>query len=195
MTTKPNLFKMKLLLGSQSPRRKELLAALGYQFEVVSIDCEEDYPLELPASRVAEYLSELKANAYRPLNDDEVLLTADTVVALEGEILGKPKDLNHAEDMLTKLSGANHQVYTGISLKTLNQTISLTDCADVEFDVLTKEEISYYLEHFNPLDKAGAYGVQDWIGMAKIKKIHGSYYTIMGLPTHKVYGLLQAYVF
>ena len=182
---------MKILLASQSPRRKELLVSLGFDFEVVKIDCEEILPENIEIENAAAYLSELKANAFRKLEQDEVLITADTVVAIDNQILGKPKDQADAQKMLRTLSGKTHQVYTGISIKTLNKTITETDVADVEFDEISEEEIDFYIKNYKPFDKAGSYGIQEWLGMAKIKKMRGSFYTIMGLPTHLVYKILK----
>ena len=182
---------MKILLASNSPRRKELLKELGFDFEVVSVDCDEVYPTDLAVEKIAAYLSELKSNAFRTLNFSEVLITADTIVALNQEILGKPNDEVHSKEMLRKLSGKTHQVYTGITLKTLTQTITKTDVANVEFDEISDEELDFYIQKYRPFDKAGSYGIQEWLGMAKIKNIEGSFYTIMGLPTHLVYSLLK----
>nr|WP_314494513.1 Maf family protein [uncultured Chryseobacterium sp.] len=182
---------MKILLASQSPRRKELLSSLGFDFEVVKIDCEEILPENIEIEKAAAYLSELKASAFRELLTDEVLLTADTVVAIENQILGKPKDENDAKKMLRTLSGKTHQVYTGITFKNLNKTITETDVADVEFDEISEEEIDFYVKNYKPFDKAGSYGIQEWLGMSKIKKMNGSFYTIMGLPTHLVYKILR----
>lgn len=182
---------MKILLASQSPRRKELLSSLGFDFEVVKIDCEEILPEHIKIGEAAAYLSELKANAFRILHKDEVLLTADTVVANENKFLGKPKDEIEAKEMLQSLSGKTHQVYTGITIKTLDKTITETDVADVEFEEISDEEINFYIKKYKPFDKAGSYGIQEWLGMAKIKKINGSFYTIMGLPTHLVYKILR----
>ncbi|MCT2563535.1 Maf family protein [Chryseobacterium herbae] len=182
---------MKLLLASQSPRRKELLSSLGFDFEVVKIDCEEILPESIEIGEAAAYLSELKAKAFRNLTDDEVLLTADTVVAAEGQILGKPKDENDARQMLRMLSGKTHQVYTGITIKSANKTCTETDVADVELDEMTDDEINYYIQNYKPFDKAGSYGIQEWLGMAKITRLNGSFYTIMGLPTHLVYKILN----
>lgn len=182
---------MKILLASQSPRRKELLTSLGFDFEVVKIDCEEILPENIEIENAAAYLSELKANAFRKLAQDEVLLTADTVVAIDNQILGKPRDETDAKNMLQKLSGKTHQVYTGISIKTLNKTITETDVADVELEELSEEEIDFYIKNYKPFDKAGSYGIQEWLGMAKIKNMNGSFYTIMGLPTHLVYKILK----
>lgn len=182
---------MKLLLASQSPRRKELLTNLGFTFDVVKIDCEEIIPQYIKVGEAAAYLSELKAEAFRALEKGEVLLTADTVVAIDNQLLGKPKDESDAREMLRSLSGKTHQVYTGITIKTAEKTITETDVADVEFDDLSENEIEYYIQHYQPFDKAGSYGIQEWLGMAKIKKLNGSFYTIMGLPTHLVYKILK----
>lgn len=182
---------MKLLLASQSPRRKELLSSLGFEFEVVKIDCEEIIPAHIAIENAAGYLSELKAEAFRSLEPDEVLLTADTVVAVDQEILGKPKDEADAQSMLRNLSGRTHQVYTGITIKTADKVFTETDVADVTFDEITDDEIQYYIQNYKPFDKAGSYGIQEWLGMAKIKSLTGSFYTIMGLPTHLVYKILN----
>jgi len=182
---------MKILLASQSPRRKELLSSLGFDFEVVKIDCEEILPKHIEIGEAAAYLSELKAEAFRKLENDEVLLTADTVVAIDNQILGKPRDKEDAKNMLQKLSGKTHQVYTGITIKTLDKTFTETDVANVEFDEISDEEIKYYVQQYKPFDKAGSYGIQEWLGMAKIRKMEGSFYTIMGLPTHLVYKILN----
>ncbi|MEJ8598017.1 Maf family protein [Riemerella anatipestifer] len=183
---------MKLYLASQSPRRKELLSQLGFDFEIVSINCDEIYPKDLEIDEVAGYLSELKANAFRPLSEGEVLLTADTIVTFDNKVLGKPKNETEAKKMLKNLSGNNHDVYTSVCIKTSSKTLTLTDKATVYFSHLTDEEISYYIENYKPYDKAGAYGIQEWLGMAKIEKLEGSFYTIMGLPTHLVYQQLSA---
>ena len=180
-----------IILGSQSPRRKELLKELGFDFEVVSVDCDELYPPELAVEKIAGYLSELKSNAFRTLKEGELLITADTIVALDQEILGKPNDEVHAKEMLQKLSGKTHQVYTGFTLKTLTKTITKTGVANVEFIDITNEELDFYIQKYKPFDKAGSYGIQEWLGMAKIKTITGSFYTIMGLPTHLVYTILK----
>ena len=182
---------MKILLASNSPRRKELLTSLGYDFEVVSIQCDEVFPEELESSKVAGYLSELKSKAFSELQKDEILITADTVVVLENEILGKPKSENEATEMLKKLSGKTHEVFTGITVKTLTSTITDTDVAKVTFEEISDEEIDFYIKNYRPFDKAGSYGIQEWLGMSKIKKMEGSYYTIMGLPTHLLYNILN----
>lgn len=183
--------KMKILLASKSPRRKELLESLGYTFDVISIDCDESFPSDLPVDEIAGYLSEKKSNAFRTLQNGEVLIAADTIVALENEILGKPKDADDAKEMLKKLSGKTHQVYTGITIKTSENQITETDVADVSFSELSDSEIEYYIKNFKPFDKAGSYGIQEWLGMSKITEIKGSFYTIMGLPTHLIYEILK----
>lgn len=183
--------KKKIYLGSQSPRRRELLSTLGYDFKVISIDCDEVYPNDIQAKDVAGYLSALKANTFREMKNDEILITADTVVAMDNEIFGKPKNEQEAREMLEKLSGKTHQVYTAISIKTNGQIITETDMAEVELLPLSAEEIEFYIKNFKPMDKAGAYGIQEWLGMAKIAKINGSFYTIMGLPTAKLYKTLN----
>lgn len=182
---------MKIRLASQSPRRKEILAALGYHFETVSIECEEIYPESLPAEEVAAYLSLLKSSAYGRLEEDEVLITADTIVTIDGEILGKPKDEEDAKSMLRKLSGQTHRVYTAVTIKTTEKTITETDVAEVDVEKLSSAEIENYVKSCKPLDKAGSYGIQEWFGMAKISALRGSFYTIMGLPSHLVYKILQ----
>jgi len=182
---------MKILLASQSPRRKELLSSLGFDFEVVKIDCEEIIPENISIGEAAAYLSQLKADAFANLKEGEVLLTADTVVAINDQILGKPRDKSDAKAMLQTLSGKTHQVYTGITIKTIDRTFTETDVADVEFDDISEDEIEYYIQNYRPFDKAGSYGIQEWLGMAKIRKMNGSFYTIMGLPTHLVYKILR----
>ena len=182
---------MKLYLGSQSPRRRELLGSLGFDFEVVDIKCDEIYPENLPASDVAAFLSELKGKAFRSLDKSEILLTADTVVVFENKILGKPKSSEEAKEMLKTLSGKTHHVYTAVSIKTHDKILTQTDVADVSFLDISEEEIDFYVDKFQPMDKAGGYGIQEWLGMAKIDKINGNFYTIMGLPTAVVYDMLK----
>lgn len=181
---------MKILLASQSPRRRELLEQLGFDFETVSVECDEVFPAATPPEKVAAYLAELKAGFYTQLRPNEVLLTADTVVVLNGEILGKPGDALHAREMLMKLSGKTHQVYTAVTLKTAQKCVTLSDVAHVTFAEISEKECAFYIEEFRPFDKAGAYGIQDWLGMAKVARIDGSFYTVMGLPTHLVYAHL-----
>lgn len=189
----PNQLNMKLLLASASPRRQELLASLNFPFEVVKIDCDESYPKDLAIKDIAAFVAKTKAEAYQSLKEDEILLTSDTIVALENDILLKPKNADEAFEMLKKLSGKTHQVYTSICLKTIDNLIIETDCADVTMQIISDDEINYYIENYKPFDKAGSYGIQEWLGMSKIASINGSYYSIMGLPTHLVYKHLSNY--
>lgn len=181
---------MNLLLASNSPRRKELLIQLGYQFEIVKIDVDESYPEDLKPNQIAEYVSEKKAKAL-DVKNDEVLLTSDTIVALDQKILLKPKDENEAFEMIKSLSGKVHQVYTAFTLKTVDSEISKTSKTDVEFSEISDEEIKFYIKTYKPFDKAGSYGIQEWLGMAKIKNISGSFYSVMGLPVDLVYEELR----
>ena len=190
---------MRIVLASNSPRRKELLAGLGIPYDVFVLQgIDESYPDTLPANEVAEYIARKKARAYvnvnpnlNPnLNDNSqlsIILTADTIVVCDGEILGKPHDADDACAMLRKLSGKTHQVYTGYCLQTADKTVSGTVCSDVTFKELSDEEITYYVEKYKPLDKAGAYGIQEWIGYIGITGIRGSYYNVMGLPVQRIY--------
>ena len=182
---------MKILLASQSSRRKELLSQMGFSFQTVTVNCDEVFPKEMAVEEIAGYLSNLKAESFRNLASDEVLITADTVVVFEDSVLGKPSNSNEAKEMLLKLSGKTHQVYTGITLKTSEKKITDTDVAYVTFSKISLEEANFYIEKYKPFDKAGSYGIQEWIGMTKICKIEGSFYTVMGLPTHLVYTLLK----
>ena len=185
---------MKILLGSQSPRRRELLAGLDVDFRVVAIDADEHYPEGLQGGEIPYFISRAKAEAYgEPLAEDEVLLTADTIVWVPGEggrggvMLGKPKDEEEARRMLRLLSGRMHAVYTGVTLRTREGMQTITDKTEVWFRALTEEEIAYYVEKYQPLDKAGAYGVQEWIGYVVVTKIVGSYFNVMGLPVERVW--------
>ena len=183
----------RLILASASPRRRELLAACDLNFTLAEkFECEERYPADLAADKVAEYLSQLKSNAYpHALASNDILLTADTVVIASGEILGKPKDSADAERMLKLLSGATHKVVTGVTLRTAKQTISFSAESSVTFRTLEAEEIAYYIEKYRPLDKAGAYGIQEWIGYIGIEGIEGSFYNVMGLPVQRLYQALK----
>lgn len=181
---------MRLLLASNSPRRKELLAQLGYSFEVVKIDVDESYPDDLKPAEIAAYVSEKKAKTF-DVNAGEILLTSDTIVALDQEILLKPKDQNEAFEMIRNLSGKVHQVYTAFTVKTAENQICKTSRTDVEFSEISDEEINFYIQNFKPFDKAGSYGIQEWLGMAKIKNISGSFYSVMGFPVNLVYEELR----
>ena len=181
---------MNLLLASNSPRRKELLTQLGYQFDIVKIDVDESYPSDLKPHEIAEYVSAKKAKAF-DLNENEILLTSDTIVALDQKILLKPKDENEAFEMIKSLSGKVHQVYTAFTLKTVDSEISKTSKTDVEFSEISDEEVKFYIKTYKPFDKAGSYGIQEWLGMTKIKNISGSFYSVMGLPVDLVYEELK----
>ncbi|WP_312767630.1 Maf family nucleotide pyrophosphatase [Epilithonimonas sp.] len=181
---------MKLLLASNSPRRKELLSQLGYEFEIVKIDVDESYPSELNPNQIAEYVSAKKAKAF-DVNRNEILLTSDTIVALDQNILLKPKDENEAFEMIKSFSGNIHQVYTAFTIKTSESEISKTSKTDVEFSEISDEEINFYIKNYKPFDKAGSYGIQEWLGMAKIKNIFGSFYAVMGFPVDLVYEELK----
>lgn len=206
---------MKLILASNSPRRKELLAGLGIPYDVFVLqDIDESYPDTLPANEVAEYIACKKAEAYKGFKFQDsgskcgqdnfqcsifnvqcsaVLLTADTVVVCDGEILGKPRDADDACAMLRKLSGKTHQVYTGYCLLKGDKTVSGTVCSDVTFKELSDEEITHYVSKYKPFDKAGAYGIQEWIGYIGITGIRGSYYNVMGLPVQRIYEELRKF--
>ena len=181
---------MNLLLASNSPRRKELLTQLGYQFDIVKIVVDESYPSDLKPHEIAEYVSAKKAKAFN-VNENEILLTSDTIVALDQKILLKPKDENEAFEMIKSLSGKVHQVYTAFTLKTVDSEISKTSKTDVEFSEISDEEIKFYIKTYKPFDKAGSYGIQEWLGMTKIKNIFGSFYSVMGLPVDLVYEELK----
>lgn len=181
---------MKLLLASNSPRRKELLSQLGYDFDIVKINVDESYPSDLKPDEIAEYVSEKKAKAF-DVNSDEILLTSDTIVALDHKILLKPNNETEAFEMLSNLSGKKHQVFTAFTIKTNDLKISKTSRTDVEFGEISDEEITFYIQNYKPFDKAGSYGIQEWLGMAKIKNISGSFYAVMGFPVDLVYEELK----
>ncbi|MBO7203017.1 MAG: septum formation protein Maf [Paludibacteraceae bacterium] len=184
-----------LILGSQSPRRQELLKGLDIPFEVKTIDgIEEVFPPHLKREEIPLYLSQLKANAYLDLIDkDTIVITADTIVWCEDQLLEKPKDKTQAKQMLRFLSGKTHSVYTGVTLLSKQKSKSFFAESKVTFSDLSDEEINYYVEKYNPIDKAGAYGVQEWIGYIAVKKIEGSYYNVMGLPIQLLYNELKTF--
>ena len=183
----------RIILSSHSPRRRELLAALDRPFTVeVGPDAPERYDDKLPHREIPEFLSRGKSLAFhRPLADDEVLLTADTLVMVGDRILGKPADRDEALAMLRSLSGRTHTVLTGVTLRTNREIRSFTDVTEVDVVPLTDEEIVYYTDRYRPYDKAGAYGVQEWFGHACISGVRGSYFNVMGLPVHRVYQALK----
>lgn len=184
-----NLKKFKIVLASNSPRRKELLSGLGVDYVVRTLpDVDESYPPSLGGEAIPAYIAREKATAYKPtLGLDELLITADTIVWLNGIVLGKPEGREGAIEMLRLLSGKSHQVFTGVCLTTCKWQKSFTAMTEVKFATLTEEEIVYYVDRFAPMDKAGAYGVQEWIGFIGVEAISGSYYNVMGLPIQKLY--------
>jgi septum formation protein len=187
-----NLSNLSIILASKSPRRQELLKGLDIKFEIRTKEIEESYPKELKAIDVPEFLAKKKANAFqKELKTNEVLITCDTIVILESEILEKPKDDQEAKQMIRKLAGKSHLVVTGVCISTLDQEIVFKDTAKVTFTTLTEEEINYYVDKYKPFDKAGSYGVQEWIGYIGIERMEGSYYTVMGLPVQKLYSALK----
>ena len=186
---------MKLILASNSPRRKELLAGLEYPFEVrVMSDIDERYPETLQGEEIPIYISAQKAKAYLPtLAADELLITADTVVMLEGRVLGKPHDREDAIRMLTDLSGRTHEVITGVTLATVESQKSFASVSRVTFASLHPDDIIHYVDHYRPFDKAGAYGIQEWIGFIGVTRIEGSYFNVMGLPVQRLYEELRRF--
>lgn len=188
-----NLEKYQVVLASNSPRRKELLSGLGIDYVVDTLpDVDESYPLDLQGEAIPAYISRKKADAYRDLlKPEKLLITADTIVWLNGEVLGKPADREDAMAMLRKLSGASHQVMTGVCLTTSEWQKEFTAVTDVTFATLTEEEIMFYVDRYAPMDKAGAYGVQEWIGFIGVQSISGSYFNVMGLPIQRLYQELK----
>lgn len=190
-----NLQPHKIILASNSPRRKELLAGLDVQFEVrVLKGIDESYPATLPTAEIAEYIAQKKAAAYREtIAADELVITADTIVVLGDEVLGKPKDAADARRMLRELSGQTHQVITGVVLTTKERQEHFSVVSNVTFKELTDDEIDYYVETYKPMDKAGAYGIQEWIGYVGVTRLEGSYFNVMGLPVQRIYEALRRF--
>lgn len=188
-----NLAKYHIILASNSPRRKELLAGLGVPYEVKTLSgIDESYPSHLKGEEISMYISSKKSQAYEALLDkDTLIITADTIVYQDGEVLGKPADAAEAKEMLRKLSGHTHEVITGVTLLTRSMRKSFAVTSQVTFDTLDEEEISYYVENFKPMDKAGAYGIQEWIGYIGVKSLNGSYFNVMGLPVQRLYQELK----
>lgn len=188
-----NIKKYKVVLASKSPRRKELLAMLDIPFEIrVKDGIDESYPADMPAIEVPEYLSRLKGKAYAAdIKDNEMVITADTIVILDGRIFGKPHDEKDAIDMLMHLQDRTHTVASGVCIATQEKIVSFTASTAVTFAPLSREEATWYVEKYHPLDKAGAYGIQEWIGCAAVAGIDGSFYNVMGLPVHQLYNVLK----
>ncbi len=189
-----NLEKYELILASKSPRRKQLLADLGLIFRVETMEVDESFPAELPAGEVAVFLAQKKAQAFLPvLQSGQLVITADTVVVCGDEILNKPVDTAQAQAMLRLLSDKKHQVITGVCLVSSEKTVSFSVRTDVWFKKLSDQEINFYIENYRPFDKAGAYGIQEWIGYIGISRIEGSYFNVMGLPVQKLYEQLSVF--
>lgn len=184
-----NLEKYKVILASGSPRRRELMVGLGVNYEVrILPDVDESYPDTLQGEEIPLYIAKEKADAYIPMmQPDELIITADTIVWLDGKVLGKPRDREDALQMLRTMSGRTHKVFTGVCITTTDWQRSFTAQTEVRFATLSEDEIIYYVDNFKPMDKAGAYGVQEWIGFIGVENISGSYYNIMGLPVQKLY--------
>jgi septum formation protein len=187
-----NLKKYRIILGSNSPRRQELLKGIRVDFEVIPTDADEHLPAHIQGIEVAGYLAERKADSYKYIiTEQDLLITADTIVLYENRILGKPHNKQEATEMLHFLSGKTHQVVTGICISTINRRHIFHTVTEVKFSNLTEEEINYYIENYKPYDKAGAYGVQEWIGFIAVEHINGSYFNVMGLPIQKLYQELK----
>ena len=188
-----NLEKYDVVLGSNSPRRRELLDDMGVKFRVEAIKgIDENYPASLPVEEIPVYLARIKADGH-PLQPAELLITADTVVVLDEAVLGKPASETEARSMLRALSGRAHRVISGVCVTTATHQESFADTSIVHFAELSDEEIDYYVNNYRPLDKAGAYGIQEWIGNIGISGINGDFYNVMGLPTRKLYQLLKTF--
>lgn len=192
----PNINKYRIILASQSPRRQHLLKEIGIDFTVVKKSFgDENFPKGLVREEIALYLADYKASYFKDeIKEDEIIITADTIVWLNNEVINKPIDFNDAVLMLEKLSGNCHQVYTGVCLSSGEKSCLFYAESDVYFRKLTKEEINYYIETYKPYDKAGAYGIQEWIGYIGIEKINGSFYNVMGLPVQKLYLELNKFI-
>lgn len=190
-----NLNKYKILLASKSPRRRELLQMLRVPFKVISMrGIDESFPDTVPLTDVPQYVSAKKADVYQAhIKEDELVITADTMVICDDKILGKPKDVEDAIKMLLCLSGKTHQVATGVTISTIEKRTSFTTISDVTFSEISEEEARYYVENYLPLDKAGAYGIQEWIGAVAVSGINGSFYNVMGLPVNRLYQELKLF--
>ena len=183
-----------LLLASKSPRRHQLLGDSGFRFTYVEIDAEEDFADHLVKQEVCEYLAAHKAAHFKGEIGNKVLVTADTIVVLNNEIINKPVDFEHAFEMLKKLSGKMHEVYTGVCLKNDLKQLVFSERTEVYFHPLTDDEIKFYIDNYKPYDKAGAYGVQDWMGYVGVEKVNGCFYNVMGFPVARFYRELQKFI-
>jgi septum formation protein len=184
---------LEVILASQSPRRRHLLQSLGVRFESVSLNLDEDYPEDLPAGDVAAFLAEKKSKTFKGLTDNQLLITADTTVILDGEVINKPHNLKDAKYMLKRLSGRMHEVVSGVCLRTTAKEVVFSTFTEVFFNVLSHSDIDSYVDRCQPLDKAGAYGIQEWIGYVGVKSINGCYYNVMGLPLNDLNKHLKSF--
>tara|TARA_B100000780_G_scaffold277087_1_gene247018 strand:- start:961 stop:1539 length:579 start_codon:yes stop_codon:yes gene_type:complete len=182
-----------LVLGSQSPRRKQLLVDLGLEFSTEPINADESFPVDMPVREVAGFLARKKAEAYPQSLSDKILITSDTTVVIGDLILNKPADLDEAREMLQQLSNNQHEVISGVCISTQDQVKSFSVTTEVTFRAIQPEELEYYLEKYQPLDKAGAYGIQEWIGQVAITELKGSYFNVVGLPTAELWQELQSF--
>lgn len=183
-----------IILASQSPRRKELLAGLGLQFSTVSLDIDESFDRDqFKKEQITAYLSEKKAKAYSAIQPNDLIITSDTTVWLDDESLEKASNREEAYEMIKKLSGKTHSVYTSVTIRSIEKEVTFSDETQVTFTELSDEEIYFYIDHYKPFDKAGAYGVQEWIGYIGVDNMNGSYFNVMGLPTHKLYKELMKF--
>ena len=186
--------KYNYILASKSPRRKQLLQSIGINFKVIVKEVDEKYSNQLTKDEIPVFLAELKAKPFRKdINKNDLVITADTIVWLKGKVLGKPKDNNDAVEMLQELSNKEHQVITGVCLTSIDKQISFASISSVHFKKLTQKEIVYYISEYKPFDKAGAYGIQEWIGSIGISHIEGSFYNVMGLPIQRLYEEIQKF--
>ncbi|MBR4044579.1 MAG: septum formation protein Maf [Bacteroidaceae bacterium] len=188
-----NLNKYKVVLASNSPRRKELLSGLGIEYEVKTLaDVDESFPEGLDGVEIPAYIARAKADAYRQvMQENELVITADTIVWLDGEVMGKPVDEEDARRMLRALSGKTHQVITGVCLTTVGYQKTFATVTDVTFAAMTDDEIDYYVTHYRPMDKAGSYGIQEWMGFVGVERIEGSYFNVVGMPIQRLYTELK----
>ncbi len=177
----------RIILASGSPRRRDLLKGLDIPFTVETKEVDEVYPEHLVAGEITRHLAKLKADAFVEMDSNTIIITADTIVWLDEKAVMKPRDRGEAIEIIGRLSDKCHKVYTSVFIKSAAKTKMFTDCTKVYFDILSKEEIAYYVDKYQPYDKAGGYGAQDWIGYIAIKKLEGSYFNVMGLPVHKLY--------
>jgi septum formation protein len=191
-TKQLGMINKKIILASKSPRRQELIKGLELEYEVFTYEVDESFPDNLKANAIATYLAEKKADAYpNPINNNEVLLTADTIVWVNNHVLNKPADAQEAFIMLREICGTKHEVFTGVCLKTNHSKEILFDKSEVFIKNISDDEIWHYINHYKPFDKAGSYGIQDWFGYTAVEKINGCFYNVMGLPVAKIYDKLK----